>query len=288
MPGLNIIQSIESEIVEILSHSPLMPPTILVRPFQESLVEAGKVFSNDNVIVRFDGMGFDPLIESRDVISIDWNITFEIMLCLRDFRGHHAAYQLIETILFLLTEYVPIYANKAFVPRSAGFTDYDDNAFRYFSIKFETVVDYCERPYLDPREAVPAEVKCIDDCTQWLGLNQEEEYNICWRRYKKPGEDKYRFYNGCGQREGDEIENRWFAQGTSQNNLYGRNPDGIITGPNGPGEPSVKVNLGLWRNEPDELPARRLDGLQQLPKIETGKDIILRHSTPCCGRRLLI
>ena len=299
MAGLNIIQSIESDLVALLAGSPLMPPTVLVRPFEESLLESGRTFSNDNVIVRFQGLDFDSLIESDDVIEVDWTIQWEIMLILRDLRGHHAAFQLIETILFLLTDYKPVYSDRGMVPRSAEFTESDENDFRYFSIRFDHELSICERPYCDPYESVPAEVKCLDDCTKWLGLNEEEEYNICWRRYKKPGEDKYRFYNFCGQREGDEIENRWFAEGTYLHKDYGgdgfwidelgnfltpeqaaQNPNarwrdlrnGIIYGPSGP-RPRSKFffNVGLWRNTEFDLPSKN-DGKFGEANIETNEE----------------
>jgi hypothetical protein len=257
MPGINRIQQIESELVFLLSTSPLMPPTVLVRPFQESHIESGRVVTADNLFVRFQGIKFESTIESNDDIAVRWRVDFEIMMVLRDLRGHHAATQTIETILFLLTGYCPLYTSRGLVPRNVDYTEFDEDKFRYWSLRFDCELEICEQPYENPWEAVPKEVACLDDCTKWLGLNQNEEYNICWSRYQKPGDDKYYYYNHCSQREGDNERGCWFADGTKLNYDYGRNPNGIKAGLDGPPVPGVDypwdINLGVFRNVADEL-----------------------------------
>ena len=243
-----------------------MPPTILVRPFQESLIESGRVTSNDNLMVRFQGMDFESQIESDDVVTVKWNIQWEIMLTLRDLRGHHAAMQTIETILFLLTDYHPIYSSRGMTPRGVDYTEFDEDMFRYWSIRFDVEADVCETPYCDPWEAAPKELLCVDDCTMFLGLNTDGEYNICWRRYQKPGENKWRYYNACGQREGDEQIGCWFADGTMLNRDYGNSIEGIKASLNGPPVPGIdfpfEFTIGLWRNTPDNFPAPDPEGFQ--------------------------
>lgn len=312
----NLILQAESDIVHLLQNSPVMPQTILVRPFEESLLESGRVFSNDNILVKFTGIDTDSTVESVDEIVHKWKVSFELMCILRDLRGHHPAYQLIETIMMLLTNYNVLTSSTSIAPRSAKYTEYDENKFRYWSISLDYEVEPCSPTYMDPYEPVPPELRCVDSDCQWTGFNENGDINVCWRRYKKPGEDKYRHYNSCSQNPGDEVRNIYFGTEYGETGprspefthdgkpIYGgRNPALIPSPPQrtvffpGFGDvtilgriplPPVEVNLGIYRNTPETgfYPiATRADEIKvgEL-KVDTGAEIIsTTKSCSSCG-----
>lgn len=290
MTKLNILKEIESDIIHLLSTSPLMPPTLLVRPFEESLIQSGRVTVIDNVLVKFSSIELDPIFQSEDLISVKWRITWEIMVVLRDLRGHHSAYQLLETILFLLTDYKPIYASRPIAPRVVAFTEYDENKFRYWSITMDHMVEPCHRWYHDQFEPAPLEAICAsrNENQQWLGLNADGQYNICWSRYQKPGENFYRYYNSCSQREGDEIDNVWFPDGPGRPGSGGGGNGGTY-GPGGPGDVifdengniRLDIDISLWRNTTENLGEKDPKGVIDLGIIRAGADIIKYSSRNC-------
>jgi hypothetical protein len=299
----NLLLQAESDIVNLLHGSPVMPPTVLVRPFEESLEETGKVFSNDNIIVKFTSIDPESTIESEDEIVQKWRVSFEIMLILRDLRGHHPAYQLMETILMLLTGYKVLGASRGIAPRSAKWTEKNENSYRYWSIIFEYEIETCMPTYMDPFEPVPKELRCIDSDCKWTGFNHEGNINVCWRRYQKSGEDKFRYYNACSQKPGDEIRNYYFDKPFgcpgSPTPEYDENddiPTTIVEFPGvGPVEwisriplSPIKINIGLYRNTAPELNyplATYADEARTAQiEVEAGSDII-SHSNSCvsCG-----
>ena len=308
----------ESDIVNLLQNSPVMPPTILVRPFEESLIESGRVTSNDNILVKFIDVTTDATIESEDDIALKWKVTFEIMLILRDLRGHHPALQLIETIMMLLTGYNVLTSSRAIVPRNAKWTEYDENKFRYWSIMCDYEVEACNPTYMDPFEPIPPELRCIDEDCMWTGFNENGDINTCWRRYRKPGEKKWRHYNACSQKKGDETRNVYFdtdfspfgsrtpefddryalEQFLRENPNYERynTPSYTVEYP-GIGEvtifgrvpaPPVEVNIGLFRNTADDgfYPLGTKSDENKIGElgVETGEDAIV-SSKVCtsCG-----
>lgn len=298
----------ESDIVNLLQNSPVMPPTILVRPFEESLIESGRVTSNDNILVKFIDVTTDATIESEDDIALKWKVTFEIMLILRDLRGHHPALQLIETVMMLLTGYNVLTSSRAIVPRNAKWTEYDENKFRYWSIMCDYEVEACNPTYMDPFEPVPPELRCIDKDCMWTGFNENGDINTCWRRYQRPGEDFYRHYNACSQKPGDETRNVYFDTDFSPfgsrtpefddriGELNTDTPFYLVEYP-GIGEvtifgriptPPVKVNVGIFRNTaPDGFyPLGTKSDENKIGELEvlTGEDAIV-SSKVCtsCG-----
>lgn len=303
----NLLQA-ESDIVNLLQHSPVMPPTILVRPFEESLIESGRVFSNDNILVKFVSIDTEPTVESEDEIVHKWKVTFEIMLLLRDLRGHHPALQLIETVMMLLTNYNVLTSSRALAPRNARWTEYDENKFRYWSIMCDYEMETCMPTYMDPFEPIPPELRCVDPDCMWTGFNENGDINTCWRRYRKPGENKWRHYNSCSQKPGDETRNVYFDTDFSPfgsrtpefddriEEINTDTPFYIVQYP-GIGDvtifgriptPPVKVNLGLFRSTSIDgfypLGTKSNENLVGNLEVETGEGAIV-SSKVCtsCG-----
>lgn len=276
--------NIESEIVDLISGSPLIPPTILTRSFETDIENEGRVTSNDNIMVRITSVDFIPVSETKDNMDHHWNVSFEIMVIARDFRGHHAILPLIETILFLLSGYKPVNCARAIAPRGVKQVDYDKNSFRYWSLSFDCQIQCHGSWYIDAIEPVPKPVRCMEaSCDSlWLGINETNEYNICWKRYRNPGEDFYRFYNSCSQRPGDEIENIF------NDITYGEDgPGGVHPWLDPDGTRGVAISFGLFRNQAEDIGNTSTSNRVGTLNLISGSNVI-NNKTPMrcigCGR----
>lgn len=282
MINVNKILNIESELVDILSASPLIPPTLLVRSFDNDIEANGRVISTDNLVIRMTGIDFISVTETKDNIDQHWNVSFEVMLITRDFRGHHAIFPLMETIIFLLSGYKPVASARGIVPRGAKYTDFNNNSFHYWSMTFDCEIHCHSNWYIDSLEPVPKDVRCMEkSCDNlWQGLSTDNEYNICWRRYQKPGEEFFRFYNSCSQRPGDEIENifndKEYGTGGPKDTLpWTDDRDGN----QGVG---VAVNFGLFVNAAGDVGNTASKGKAGNLKMVTGANVITNQTARKC------
>lgn len=285
--NVNKVLNIESEIVDLLSASPLMPPTLLVRSFDSDIEANGRVISTDNIVVRMVGIDYVSVNETKDDISQLWNVSFEIMLITRDFRGHHAIFPLIETITFLLSGYRPVLCARAVAPRAAKYTDFNNNSFHYWSLTFDCEIHCHNSWYIDSLEPVPQKVLCMEESCDnlWQGLNNNNEYNICWRRYIKPGENFFRFYNSCSQRPGDEIENIFNDKPYGVDGPKGSLPhldDRENSIPRG-----VAINFGLYVNAAGNIGDKDVKGKVGDLNLISGSNVIKQQTSPfrCLGCR---
>ena len=274
----NLILSAESDLLELLQKHPMMPPTLLVRPFTEDVMETGRTINVDNLILKFNGINYESTFESEDDIAQKWIVTFELMFILRDLRGHHSALQLFETVSHLLTNYRVLHSSRPIAPRNLSWNQQDDNDFRYWSMTFDYEIEPCRPTYSNEYEAVPKEFRCLSkDGCQWTGVNDNGVTNTCWRRYVKPGdENNFRYYNGCSQKEGDEETNTFF--GTQYGCSGIQLPD------------KFDIDIAVWRSTTLEdvrapIPTKLENNENLAAKIEvtTGEDVIQYSSYVCKG-----
>lgn len=223
MEELQLLVNVEARILDLLKNHPLMPPSLNVRPYAEALRDAGTTTSVDNLTVRFKNTTYMTDSYNKDSFSLRATHSWEVMLEIRDLRGHTPILQLLPTITFLLSG-LDVGTNKPLRPTNSSWAQFDENNFRIYTMGFSHEELVCAMPYYDPYEAPP---EC-DDCFNGV---TDRGVNICWRREYDRSAGRTRFFNYCAREEG-------------------------ITPGDYPRR-KFRINVGIWRNTADVIDGMR-------------------------------
>ena len=187
------LSKMEASIVDLLQNSPIMPPVLLVRARSEDLLTSGRTTSTNNLELRLASIDLVQELNDPYDATARAEIVWEVLLQLRDLQGHTSAYPLIDTILFLLTGFVPLSADRAMIPQSVTPGQMNEDKFRNWIITLKTGAPMCEMWYTDPCENPPS------NCGKNWDGRTSRGYNHCFRRV--PISDRLvTYYNSCEDR----------------------------------------------------------------------------------------